>query len=113
MSSYRNTPPSTLMAAVAVSSTNVYTSTTLPVPTVKNAAFQIQWTGTPTGTLVVNGSVDGVTFYNIYASIPTQPAGSASGVLLNIVDVTFQFLNVVYTNATGSGTLTVLGMAKT
>ncbi len=113
MSSYRNTPVSTLMNAVAVSSTTVYTSTVMPLATIRNAALQISWTGTPTGTLVVKGSVDGVTYFDIQASIPTQPAGSTSGVLLNIVDVGFGFLEVIYTNATGSGTMTVLGMAKT
>lgn len=113
MSSYRTIPPSLLMNAVAVSSTTVYHSNVLGLDTIRNAAIQIEWTGTPTGVLIIEGSVNGTTFYDIQASIPTQPAGSASGVLLNIVDVGFAALRVTYTNASGSGAMTVTGMGKT
>jgi hypothetical protein len=113
MSSYRNIPNSTLMNAVAVSGTTTYHSSSLGLDTIRNAALQISWTGAMVGTLVVEGSVDGVSFFDIGASIPTQPAGTPSGDLLNIVDVGFRYLRVSYTNASSTGSLTVIGMGKT
>ncbi len=113
MSSYRFIPKTTLLAAGAMASTNTITSSALDLRTITGAALQIAWTGTPTGTMIIQGSVNGTTYYDIGASVPTQPAGSASGVLLNFVDLMFRYLRVSYTNASGTGTLVVLGMAKT
>lgn len=78
-----------------------------------NIGIQVTWSGTPTGTLAVNGSVDGVTFYPLtFNPALTQPAGSAGGYLINVNQFPFQYLTFTYTASSGSGTLNALLSSK-
>lgn len=104
--------PVTLLSAGSMTGTTTIKSLPLDLLKLTGAALQASWTGTPTGTLSVEGSIDGINYSDIGASIPTQPAGAAGSVLLNLVDLQFRYARMSYTNATGSGGLTVMGEAK-
>ena len=70
---------------------------TSPIQNVQNfdnLGLQLTWTGTPTGTLSILGSVDGVNFYALSFTNPAliQPAGSASGYLVNLNQFPWPYL---------------------
>lgn len=74
--------------------------------------FAATWTGTPTGTLAVQASVDGTTWFTIGTTgdgvgFTANPAGSASSAWANVYDVYASYVRVIYTAGSGSGTLTV------
>lgn len=76
-----------------------------------NVSIQLVWTGTPTGTFAVQGSVD----YNqqagtgTWTAITLNPApaasGSADNALLDLNQLSFPYIRVVYTAVSSSGTL--------
>lgn len=108
----RVTPVVTLMNAQAVSSTNTYTSSVQDVSQLDKGTLLISWTGTPTGTLSIQLSVDGVTFKTITpvaddGSSSINPAGSASSSQVGLNSLRHSSLMVSYTNASGSGNMTV------
>lgn len=113
MSSYRfldNT--TTPLSTNAVSSTNTYTTTVKAID-FQTFTFQIEWSGTPTGTISILGSLDGTNYRSFGASVSVQPAGTASGVLVPLYGHGMKWLQVSYTNASGSGTMVVSGLGKT
>lgn len=73
------------------------------------AAVQAFYTGSPVGSLVVQGSCDGTH----WSTQQTATAISAAGdILLNIGLVGFQFLRVIYTRSSGTGSLLVIASSK-
>jgi len=97
----------------SVSSTNTYTSPTQAVANKDNIGLQVAFTGTMTGTLTVNCSIDNVNFTSLtFNPALTQPSGSNLSYLIDLNQVPFPYLNVAYTNSSGSGTLTVFFSAK-
>lgn len=111
MSSYRMISPTTIMAAGVMTGTAVITSAVLDILSLVNVAFQLKWTGTPNGTFSVQGSQDNVTFNDIGATI-SPAVGSADSRLINISGVAFRYIQVVYTNTSSTGVLTIIGSAK-
>jgi len=83
------------------------------IENIDNIGLQVSWTGTPVGTITINGSIDGVT-YSSFDFSPTlaQPAGSPGSYLVSINQAPFDYLQVSYTNASGSGSLTVFILGK-
>lgn len=68
--------------------------------------LEIAWTGTPTGTITINASNNGGTFYSLtFATALTQPSGSASGIVVALANYPFTYLKVTYTRSSGSGSL--------
>jgi len=66
-----------------------------------------------TGTLTVQCSNDGVTFTALtFSPALTQPSGSNLNYLVDLNQVPFYYLEVVYVNASGSGTLTSILTSK-
>lgn len=113
MSSYRfSDNTKTPLLNSAVSGTNTY-SCEIEVTSFESTCFQAEWTGSPTGTISILGSLDGVNFRDFGASVSTQPAGSASGVLIPIYASCMKYLQLSYTNASGSGNLKVMAVSKT
>ncbi len=99
--------------AIAVTGTNTYTSPTSNILYMHNIGLDIRFTGTMAGTLTVNCSNDGVVFSALtFTPALSQPAGSNLNYLIDLNNVPFEYLNVVYTNASGSGTLTSLLVSK-
>jgi hypothetical protein len=130
MGSYRVTPPFSLTFGGVIAQGNVpqYTGTitatgdmsatsctTTPVDLLsfETFTFQCVWTGTPTGTIAILGSLDGTNFDNLSASVPGNPAGSAGHTSIPIVLSGMRWLELQYTKTSGSGTLSVKGMGKT
>ena len=90
-------------------------------------SYDIAWTGTPTGTFSVevsntfalntDGSVANAGNWTVLPSsafvgtIPV-PSGSAGNGFLDIVGTEAYAIRLIYTAASGSGTLTVLASAK-
>lgn len=85
-----------------------------------NAGLEVTWTGTPTGTISVLGSVSAAfpsvavpTFYSLTFNPPlSQPIGAAGGYLIDLNQFPFPFLEVEYVNISGSGTLNVYLFGK-
>lgn len=76
-------------------------------------AIEAIWTGNPTGTFSVDGSVDNVPSANLVTNwYPTgtatnDPAGSASSALINLSGIGFRWVRLSYVRTSGSGSLTV------
>lgn len=87
-----------------------------------SVGLEADWTGTPTGTFQLEGSnrYDPATDPNIttpfraitLASPPANPAGSASGWLLDLNQIPFKWIRLRYTNASGTGKLNVWPFRK-
>lgn len=108
--------------------TGVATLTSIPtnIKYRDSVAIQLQWTGSPTGTFQVEGSLDynpGLTQTDGGANpgqwtpltlTPAPVATGASGglILLNLNQLAFPWIRVQYTNSAGTGTLTGYISAK-
>lgn len=115
MSSYRLLGPKAdvISSAGAMTGTTTITGQIYDVGTLEGFAFQPVWTGTPTGVFTILVSLDGVNFANLGATIPTSPAGSAGNTYIPIYAACAKYLQLSYTNATGSGTLSCTVYGKT
>lgn len=86
-----------------------------------NSCVQVVWTGTPTGALKVQASLDagqpngqteaqravGVTNWTDVPSMSTSIAGAAGSALYELKDLAYNFVRVVYTASSGAGTVTI------
>jgi hypothetical protein len=94
------------------------TTTGIRIEGADNLGAEISWTGTPTGTLKFQGSnsstngTDG-NWYDLSVTFGSQPAGSASGLLIDLNQVPFKFVRLVYTRSSGTGALTAIILGKT
>jgi len=99
--------------SVAVSGTNTYTSISSHIGQMHNLAFQVIFTGTMSGTLQILFSNDNVNFTPwTFSPALTQPTGSALSYLVNMSLMAFPYVQVKYTNASGSGTMSVSMTSK-
>lgn len=104
-------PSGTLAGAMA--STNVIYTQIIDISRMDNSGLEVTWTGTPTGTFQVMVSNSGINFYALtFNPALGQPAGSAGGYAVNLNQVPFKYMMLQYTNASGSGSLTVYGQMK-
>jgi hypothetical protein len=100
-----------LARGVAVSSTNTYYSKKASGS--MELSLQMEWTGTPTGAITIQGSnraepdetTDDDWFTITPTTAPASPAGSASATFGEVNDVNCKWKRVKYVNASGSGTL--------
>lgn len=110
--SRQSLPAVTIINAGSMTGTNVLTSTTLKTDMLESIGIEAVWTGTPNGTFAINYSMDGVTFYPLTTSTITNPAGSASNTNGVLTGFPFPYMNITYTNASSTGTLTVKASGK-
>lgn len=104
-------PSGVLIGAMA--STNVIYSQILEISKMDNQGLEVTWTGTPTGTFQVMVSNSGINFYALtFTPLLAQPAGSGGGYAVNLNQLPFKYMMLQYTNASGSGSLTVYGQQK-
>lgn len=108
--------------------TNVLTSVVSNVWYKDSVAIQLQWTGTPTGTFVVQGSLDynpqlaqnsnqsgapnNGTWTSLVLSSTPAASGSSGQALINLNQLGFPYIRTQYTNASGTGVLTGFLSAK-
>lgn len=118
MSSYRILGPTAIIPTGAMSGTNTITSQVFDCRSLEGFAFQPTWTGTPTGTLEMEVSLDyqpnngdpgsaplnpGTWF--TFAGFPNNPAGSASNTYAGFYATCTAWCRLSYTNSTGTGVL--------
>lgn len=78
-----------------------------------NVAIQLSFTGTPTGTFSVEGSVDAANWSALsFTSVPSAE-GAADTHLLNIHNIPYKQFRLKYNRISGTGTLDAWIMAKT
>jgi hypothetical protein len=97
--------------------TAVVTSSEVDITQCELAAIELVFTGTPTGTFVVQGCVQvlgggaaggtgaGVTWQTLTTLGTISASGAAGNHLINLDGIGFSKLRVQYTNASGTGTL--------
>lgn len=96
-----------------MSGTNTIYSNIIDISRMDNVGLEVAWTGTPVGTFSVMVSNSGINFNALTFNPPlAQPAGSAAGMAIDLNQVPFKYLMLQYTNASGSGVLTVYGQSK-
>lgn len=97
----------------AMTSTNVIYSQIIDMSLIDNIGLEVTWTGTPTGTFQVMVSNSGINFYALtFNPALTQPSGTAGGYAIDLNQLPFKYLMLQYTNASGSGALTIYGQQK-
>lgn len=104
-----------LMQAVTVSGTSTVSSAVFNASNLDNVGLDITFSGTMNGTLTVNCSCSGVagTFKSLtFQPALTQPIGINLAYLINLNQLPFPYIQISYTNASGSGTLDVYLGAK-
>lgn len=94
-----------------MSSTNTIYTNILCLERIDNVGLEVSWTGTPTGTLTYICSNSGKNFFPITLTT-TQPSGSAGGFGVNLNQLPYKYFMVQYTNASGSGVLSITGQSK-
>jgi hypothetical protein len=97
---------STVIDAGVMTGTSVLTSSTIDMSAASLLSIQLVWTGTPNGTAVVKVSNDATTWSSYTLTLPTI-AGAAGNGAVQLADCAHQFVQVVYTNSSSTGVLTV------
>jgi hypothetical protein len=80
------------------------TSSVTDIQYMDNICMELVWTGTPTGSFSVEGSLTGDNWIAISLT-PSAPSGSAGSALLDMNQLSFPKIRIVYTATSGSGTL--------
>lgn len=99
--------------AGAMASTNTIYSNIIDLSKMDSIGLEVNWTGTPTGTISIMVSNSGANFYALtFNPALAQPAGSASGYVIALSQYPYKYLMIQYVNSSGSGSLTVYGQNK-
>lgn len=70
---------------------------------ITDVAYQCTFTGSPAGTMSIEGSIDGVN----YVSVDSKSVSGAGSVLFGLSLLSFPWIRPVYAKTSGSGSLTV------
>lgn len=116
---------SAALANQTMTGTNTLTSAVTNILHKDNISYQLVWTGTPTGTFSIQGSLDynpglpqsepdGAKNNGTWTTIPAEDAlggppvasGSAGQILADLSQLPYPYVRVIYVNSSGSGTLT-------
>lgn len=96
-----------------MASTNTIYTNIVEFANMDNVGLEIDWTGTPVGTITIYCSVSGVNWHALtFTPVLAQPAGAAGGYNVSLNQVPFKYVYVKYTNASGSGSITIFGQFK-
>lgn len=108
-----------VLVNASMTGTTVVNSNPIPLDQIYGFALQAYWTGTPVGTFKLQGSCDApgkttqtsnggpdiVTNWSDIANSTTTAAGSSGNFVWNFNGCFFRYVRLVYTNASGTGTL--------
>lgn len=108
--------PFKVISSGSMTGTAVITSAATFIQYLDNISIQLVWVGAAVGTFDVQGSLDhtesplgNVTNAGTWTSITLTPApaaaGSSSNILINMDQLSFPWIRVVYTNSSSTGTL--------
>lgn len=84
------------------------TSAVTDIRYLDDVCYQIVWTGTPTGTFQVQGSLDQVTWNTLSLTPAPAATGSAGNYLVDLEGLSFPYIRTTYTFTSGTGTLNIL-----
>jgi hypothetical protein len=103
-----------VLSSQATTGTTAYTSSALKIEGCLGYCGVITTTGTLTGTAKIQGSIDGTTFVDLANSGSTANVAisGAASYVFNVADAFYNYVRVVYTNATNTGVITVTLNAK-
>lgn len=87
------------------------TSSNVNLETLKGVGLQAVWTGSPTGTIKLQGSNDNATFTDI-SNTSQATGGAASSYIWNLIDQHYRFVRLLYTKSSGTGALTITALSK-
>jgi hypothetical protein len=100
------------MTAGSMTGTSKISSIPMDIGHLVAAAFMATWTGTPNGTLLVEGSIDGSTWAPLQ-DVSIDPAvGTADSRMVNLFWLAFRYVRLSYTNTSSTGSLTIVGTGK-
>ena len=88
------------------------TSSTTNVAYTDNVGYHCVWTGTPTGTITVEASIDGTNWDSLTLSPTISTGGAASSTLISLNQLPYELVRLKYTRTSGTGTLNVVVMTK-
>lgn len=88
------------------------TSTVTDIRYLDDVAVQLVWTGTPTGTFQIQGSLDQVTWNSLSLTPAPAAAGAAGTYLIDLEGLSFPYIRTTYIASSGTGTLNVLVSGK-
>lgn len=71
----------------------------------KDYAVQIVFTGTPSGTVKIQASIDNVSWADVSGTSTTVTTGAPSPIVINLNGQSYRFARVVWTNSAGTGTI--------
>lgn len=98
-----------------VSMTTSITSDSIPCQWKDNVGIQVVWTGTPTGTIDIQVSMDpdNLGWQSVpFDPTPDQPAGSSGSDWYEINQTPAGYVRLVYTASSGTGTMKAKISAK-
>jgi hypothetical protein len=106
-------------AGAAVTGVTTYHSTRLDTLGGSHSAIHILWTGTPTGTVLIQSSNDNPADKTTQdwvdepgINIPVEPTGSAVSTMVHVFHNGARWLRVQYDNTAGSGAIRALANVK-
>lgn len=90
-----------------------YTSSTLPIQFLHNIGIELVYTGTPTGVVYVQATINGTNWDSLTTDPdPISLSGSAGSLKINLTQVPYAKLRIFYDRTSGTGTLNAWWMAK-
>lgn len=106
-------------------STASITSPVTAIQTIDNIGYQLNWTGTPTGTFNIQVSMDyepgkspddkpfnAGTWTTVTLTVPVVASGSADNAYVDLDQLSAPYIRVVYTRTSGSGSLNAFVTGK-
>lgn len=88
------------------------TSAVTNVSYTDNVGYHCVWTGTPTGTITVEATIDGTNWDSLTLSPTISLTGSASSTLISLNQLPYESVRLKYNRTSGTGTLNVVVMTK-
>lgn len=104
--------PIQIITSGSMTGTSTLTSSEIDIQYLSRASIQLVWTGTPTGTFAIQGTVDGSTWSPITTNPASIAASGSAGNHLVEGEIHSKKMRVQYTNSSGTGTLNAWITAK-
>lgn len=96
-----------------MASTNTIYSNIIEASRMDNHGLEVAWSGTPTGTLTILVSSSGTNWPSLtFSPSLAQPSGGAGYYGLSLNQLPFKYIMFVYTNVSGSGSLSIVDQLK-
>lgn len=85
------------------------TSLVTSIKNTDNVSLYFSWTGTPNGSFSVYGNLNNDVVNGVPLTLTPSPVaiGTSGSILINMQQLAFPYIYVVYTKTSGSGTLQV------